>query len=72
VEVDAAAARRLAQGQVLRGPQHAGEGGTVALFGPDGRALGLGERDADGLRPRRLFSWAAALGQPTGDGVGGG
>lgn len=71
VEVDAAAARRLAQGQVLRGPGHAGEGGTVALFGPDGRALGLGERDADGLRPRRLFSWAAALGQPSGDAAGG-
>lgn len=74
VEVDAASARRLAQGQILRGPDHAGEGGMVAVFGPDGRALGLGERDADGLRPRRLFSWAAALGQPAGagDGPGGG
>jgi tRNA pseudouridine55 synthase len=68
IEVDAAGARRLAQGQVLRGPDHAGEGGTIALFGADGRALGLGERDAEGLRPRRLFSWAAALGQPAGDG----
>jgi tRNA pseudouridine55 synthase len=64
VEVDAAAARRLAQGQCLRGPEHAGETATVALFGADGQALGLGERDAQGLRPRRLFSWAAALGQP--------
>jgi tRNA pseudouridine55 synthase len=64
VEVDAAAARRLAQGQCLRGPEHAGEMATVALFGTDGQALGLGERDAQGLRPRRLFSWAAALGQP--------
>jgi tRNA pseudouridine55 synthase len=72
VEVDAAGARRLAQGQVLRGPDHAGAGGTVALFGPDGRALGLGERDAQGLRPRRLFSWAAALGQPARDGAGDG
>jgi tRNA pseudouridine55 synthase len=70
VEVDADAARRLAQGQVLRGPGHAGEGGMIALFGPDGLALGLGERNADGLRPRRLFSWAAALGQPAGDGQG--
>lgn len=64
VDVDAEGARRLAQGQVLRGPGHAGAGGTVALFGPDGRALGLGDRDEAGLRPRRLFSWAAALGQP--------
>jgi tRNA pseudouridine55 synthase len=64
VEVDAAAARRLAQGQCLRGPEHAGAAATVALFGADGQALGLGERDAQGLRPRRLFSWAAALGQP--------
>ena len=30
-----------------------------------GRALGLGEVDAEGrLRPQRLFTWAAALGQP--------
>lgn len=72
VEVDAAGARRLAQGQVLRGPGHAGAGGVVALFGPDGRALGLGERDAQGLRPRRLFSWAAALGQPAGGGAASG
>jgi tRNA pseudouridine55 synthase len=72
VAVDADAARRLAQGQVLRDPEHAGAGGMVALFGPDGRALGLGERDPDGLRPRRLFSWAAALGQPAGVGPGGG
>ncbi|GAB3733215.1 tRNA pseudouridine(55) synthase TruB [Luteimonas pelagia] len=64
VHVDAEAARRLAQGQALREEALAGRGETVALFDGTGRALGVGRRDPDGLRPQRLFSWAAALGQP--------
>ena len=64
VDLDAAAARRLAQGQHLR--DHAGAPGTVAVHGPDGRILGLGRRDHAGLRTQRLFTWAlAADGDPT-------
>jgi len=55
-------ARRLGQGQSLAA--HAGEAGTVAVFSPEGRLLGVGCRDATGLHPQRLFTWAAALGQP--------
>lgn len=57
VEVTAAQAQRLGQGQAVTGafrPE-----GEVAIFGPQGRALGLGQVDADGrLRPQRLFGWA--------------
>jgi tRNA pseudouridine55 synthase len=57
-DVDAAQARRLAHGQAVRGdfPGH----GQVAIFGPDGRALGLGQLEDGSLRPARLFSWACA------------
>lgn len=59
VEVGAAQAVRLAHGQGLAGPFR--PAGTVAIFDPAGRALGLGEVDGDGrLRPQRLFSWACA------------
>jgi len=59
VEVDAAQAARLAHGQGLSGPF--APPGAVAIFGPGGRALGLGEVDGQGaLRPQRLFSWACA------------
>ncbi len=64
IEVDADGARRLGQGQRLRGqPLH---DGPVALYGPDGRALGLGAVDAGGvLSPQRLFARAvAAAGTP--------
>jgi tRNA pseudouridine55 synthase len=64
VDVDDAGARRLAQGQALREEALAGRGETVAVFDGAGRALGVGRRDPDGLRPQRLFRWAAALGQP--------
>jgi tRNA pseudouridine55 synthase len=64
VDVDEEGARRLAQGQALREEALAGRGETVALFDGTGRALGVGRRDPDGLRPQRLFRWAAALGQP--------
>jgi tRNA pseudouridine55 synthase len=63
VAVSAEQALRLAQGQGLAGPftPH----GEVALVDGEGRALGLGEVDGAGrLRPQRLFTWAAALGQP--------
>jgi tRNA pseudouridine55 synthase len=66
VYVNAAQAQRLARGQQVAGgfkPQ-----GSVAVLETGGRALGLGEVDASGqLRPQRLFTWAAALGQPVAD-----
>lgn len=59
VHVGTADAARLAHGQPLRGPY--APVGEVAVVGPEGRALGLAEVDADGgLRARRLFSWACA------------
>ena len=66
VYVNTAQAQRLARGQQVAGgfkPQ-----GSVAVLETCGRALGLGEVDASGqLRPQRLFTWAAALGQPVAD-----
>ena len=63
VRVTDAQAQRLARGQSVEG-QFRPEG-SVALLDGSGRALGLGGVDADGrLRPQRLFTWAAALGQP--------
>lgn len=61
IRVDAAQAARLLQGQRLRLHDGVEEGpaGEVAVFGPDGRVLGLAEVDAGLLRPRRLFSPAA-------------
>ncbi|MCI4567234.1 tRNA pseudouridine(55) synthase TruB [Lysobacter sp. CFH 32150] len=63
VQVTPAQAQRLGQGQSLTGDFR--PTGSVALFDGSGRALGLGEVDEEGrLRPQRLFTWAAALGQP--------
>ena len=63
VTVSAEQTVRLAQGQGLAGPFT--PSGDVAMVDAEGRALGLGEVDAAGrLRPQRLFTWAAALGQP--------
>lgn len=66
VYVTPAQAERLARGQQVAGgfkPQ-----GSVAVLDATGRALGLGAVDGDGrLRPQRLFTWAAALGQPAAD-----
>lgn len=63
VQVTPAQAQRLGQGQSLTGDFR--PAGSVALFDGSGRALGLGEVDREGrLRPQRLFTWAAALGQP--------
>ncbi|HEY4530539.1 MAG TPA: tRNA pseudouridine(55) synthase TruB [Luteimonas sp.] len=59
VEVDPAGAARLAYGQAAAGVE--GTPGEVAIFGPDGRVLGLGSCDGAGtVKPRRLFSWACA------------
>jgi len=59
VEVDAAGAARLGHGQGVAGGF--APTGQVAIFGPGGRALGLGAVDDEGrLRPQRLFSWACA------------
>nr|WP_298121483.1 tRNA pseudouridine(55) synthase TruB [uncultured Pseudoxanthomonas sp.] len=59
VDVDAAGVRRLAQGQRL--PGHPASDGPVAVYGPEGRVIGLGTVSADGtLSPQRLFAWAVA------------
>ena len=59
VEVDAAGAARLGHGQGVEGVFAAP--GEVAVFGPEGRVLGLGTADGEGgLRPRRMFAWACA------------
>ncbi|KGQ19221.1 tRNA pseudouridine synthase B [Lysobacter dokdonensis DS-58] len=65
LRVSHAQAQRLAQGQSVAGA--GSTAGEVALYDEAGRALGLGEVDSEGrLRPQRLFTWAAALGQPQG------
>src|SRR5690606_33103994 len=59
VRVSAAQAQRLGRGQGLRGPYQP-RGRQVAILDEHGRGLGLGEVDAEGgLRPARLFRWAA-------------
>ncbi|TKR33557.1 tRNA pseudouridine(55) synthase TruB [Luteimonas gilva] len=61
IRVDAAQARRLAQGQSLSGDFR--PAGEVAVYGEQGRVLGLGHVDPEGrLRPQRLFAWAAQSG----------
>lgn len=50
-------ARRFGMGQRLH--QQGAAADTVAVLDPNGRALGLGRIDADGLlSPQRLFAWA--------------
>lgn len=59
VRVNAIQAQRLGRGQGLRGPYQP-LGRQVAILDEHGRGLGLGEVDAEGgLRPARLFRWAA-------------
>lgn len=69
VRVDPAQARRLALGQTVAGDFR--PAGEVALYGEQGRVLGLGHIDLQGrLRPQRLFTWAAQPGPiaaPSGD-----
>jgi len=62
VDLEAAATRRLGQGQGVDCAP--GPDGLVAIFGPDGRCLGLGQRTGERLAPQRLFRWAALNGQP--------
>ncbi|TWI04677.1 tRNA pseudouridine55 synthase [Luteimonas cucumeris] len=66
VQVDPAQAKRLAQGQTVAGEFR--PAGEVALYGQQGRALGLGHVDLQGhLRPQRLFTWAVAPLTPASD-----
>lgn len=62
VHLDGASAAKLRHGQRVRvlaqGPGGTGEH-EVAVYGPDGRALGLGLMDDGLLRPRRLFNQVA-------------
>ena len=60
LRVNAAQALRLGQGQGVPGfHQAAAAAGGVAIMDESGRALGLGQVDAEGwLRPQRLFAWA--------------
>jgi len=60
VDVDATAARRLGQGQGVDCAPAAD--GLVAIFGPEGRCLGLGQRTGSRLAPQRLFRWATQRG----------
>ncbi|BDU16178.1 tRNA pseudouridine(55) synthase TruB [Lysobacter auxotrophicus] len=61
VDLDAASTRRLGQGQgVDCAPA---DDGLVAVFGLDGRCLGLGQRSGARLTPQRLFRWAVQGGQ---------
>lgn len=62
VDLDDAQARRLGRGQPVEGPFH--PPGSVAVYGPGGRALGLGQVEDGRLRPQRLFSWACAPAPP--------
>lgn len=62
VRVSQVQAQRLGRGQRLRGPYPL-TGRQVAILDEQGHGLGLGEIDADGgLRPIRLFRWAAHAG----------
>ena len=63
VILDSDEARRLAQGQGVAA--HAGPVAVVAVFSKGGRLLGIGRREPGGLRVQRLFTWGAALGQPS-------
>ena len=56
VTVTALQAERLGQGRALEG--RFTPPGEVAVYGSDGRVLGLAEVDTVGLRPRRMFTWA--------------
>jgi len=61
IRVGSTQAQRLGRGQGLHGPYK--PQGQVALLDEHGRGLGLGEVDAEGgLRPTRLFRWAATSG----------
>lgn len=58
VELTEAQALRLGHGQSLAGL--AAANGTLAAYGPSGRAVGLVEGRDGVVHPQRLFRWAAA------------
>ena len=59
VVVAPAQAARLGRGQAVA--QVPGPAGEVAILDHAGRALGLGQLDAESrLQPKRMFSWACA------------
>ena len=64
LDLDAAQALRFGHGQTVEGDF--GSSGSVAVYGPDGRALGLGQLVDGRLRPQRLFSWACTPAQAAG------
>ena len=55
LDVDEAAAARLSLGQRLAAPDGALPG-AVAVFGPEGRLVGVAAVDGDVLRPRKIFA----------------
>ncbi|RNF85484.1 tRNA pseudouridine(55) synthase TruB [Montanilutibacter psychrotolerans] len=61
IDLDAGDALRIGYGQTVRLPaEPARVPGTVAVHDADGRVLGLGQVDGQGLlRAQRLFSWAS-------------
>ncbi len=60
VVVAPAQAARLGRGQAVA--QVPGPAGEVAILDHGGRALGLGQLDAEArLQPKRMFSWACAV-----------
>ena len=62
VRVNETQAQRLGRGQGVRGSDR--PVGQVAVLDEHGRGLGLGEVDEEGgLKPSRLFRWAAATGK---------
>jgi len=62
VHLDEAATRRLGQGQGV--DCDPATDGLVAVFGPDARCMGIGQRNGARLAPQRLFRWAVLGGQP--------
>lgn len=63
VTVNAAQALALGRGQIVKGGF--APAGEVAILDGRGRALGLGETDAEGhLKPRRLFIWTSQAAKP--------
>lgn len=64
IDLDAAAARRLGRGQPLALAEGA-PAGTVAVYGTDGRCLGLARAEGGRLAPQRLFRWAVDAPSPT-------
>lgn len=64
VDLPSEAVQRLGRGQTVALPESTLLG-SVAMYDPQGRCLGLGDIDsAQTLRPKRLFVWAAEAAKP--------